>query len=516
MPADRRAPRSGLTLGAVLRMAFVALLLSMQLLLLVASVRLLRQHAVALYTLLELGCSVAIVALVSEHEDAAYRYAWVVCVLLLGVFGLVLYLLWGRGTRRNRLSRRIREVFGRRREALAPPPGVAERLEAGFPDAQRLSGYLAREGFPAYDATGARYFPLGEQMFDALCEDLERAQRFIYLEFFMVFEGQVYERLLDILARKAAQGLDVRLIYDDLGSIVTTSRPFLERLERAGVRVVIFNPVHRYVHQLYLNYRDHRKIASIDGQVCYTGGVNIGDEYANLYPKHGHWKDTAVRLEGAGAYSLTVFFLQMWQACTGEEPDFAACRPSPCAAGEGYVQPYEDGPYNNPNNTAENVYRQLIGGARRSVYITTPYLVLDETLFSDLCMAARSGVDVRIVIPGIPDHWYVQQVSLSFAGPLLQSGVRIYRYTPGFIHAKLCVADGQRATVGTVNLDYRSFYLHYEDGVLFTGGPVPGAVEADILQTLSRCEELRYDAWRRRPALQKAVQPLLRIFAPMM
>lgn len=499
------------------RLAFVALFMLLQIVVIVATLFYFQGAYTAVQTVSVALALVTVVYIINQDGSSAFKIAWILPIVFLPLFGIPMYILFGKKRTPESKRDKVAGMLLRYRQTASAVASRTADMAKASPEAALQSAYLERcAGAPVFRRTQTKYFRLGDELFPALLEELKKAERFIFLEYFIVEPGVMWDSILDILEEKAAEGLDVRLIYDDLGSIVTTSRPFLERLERAGVRVVIFNPVHRYVHQLYLNYRDHRKIASIDGQVCYTGGVNIGDEYANLYPKHGHWKDTAVRLEGAGAYSLTVFFLQMWQACTGEEPDFAACRPSPCAAGEGYVQPYEDGPYNNPNNTAENVYRQLIGGARRSVYITTPYLVLDETLFSDLCMAARSGVDVRIVIPGIPDHWYVQQVSLSFAGPLLQSGVRIYRYTPGFIHAKLCVADGQRATVGTVNLDYRSFYLHYEDGVLFTGGPVPGAVEADILQTLSRCEELRYDAWRRRPALQKAVQPLLRIFAPMM
>lgn len=517
MARDKRGPKTGITVEAVLRCTLVVGLLVLQLLLLFVFVRFLRANAVTVYSLLELGCSIAIVALVSEHEDASYRFAWVVCVLIMGVFGLVLYLMWGRGTRHNKLGVSIRRVFGRRKEVLLQDPQVSGAMRAQYPDCARLSEYLIGQGFPVYTDTRTRYFPLGEQAFDAMLEDMEKAERYIYMEFFMVFEGQIYERVLDVLTRKAAQGLDVRLMYDDMGSLVTTSRAFLERLEQAGVRVVIFNPVQRYVHQMYLNYRDHRKIVTIDGNVCYTGGINIGDEYANLYPKHGHWKDTAVRFEGDAAYSLTVFLLQMWQACTEETFDFSAYKPARCEAPEaGFMQPYEDGPHNNPNNPAENVYRQILCTAKKYVYITTPYLVLDDVLLSELCLAAESGVDVRIVIPGIPDHWYVQQVSLSFSGRLMHSGVRVYRYTPGFVHAKMCVADDVQATVGTVNLDYRSFYLHYEDGVYFVGDPVVMQVKDDIESLFEQCEELHYDAWLRRPWYHKLVQPILRIFAPMM
>lgn len=517
MAKDKRAPKTGITIEAVLRCVLVVGLLALQLLLLLVFVRFLRSYAVTVYSLLELGCSIAIVALVSEHEDASYRFAWVVCVLIMGVFGLVLYLMWGRGTRRNKLGTRIRTVFGGRREVLTQDARVSEALAQRSPDCARLSDYLTRQGFPVYVSTKTAFYPLGEQAFDAMLQDMEAAEHYIYMEFFMVFEGRIYERVLDVLTRKAAQGLDVRLMYDDMGSLVTTSRAFLERLESAGVKVVIFNPVQRYVHQMYLNYRDHRKILSIDGNVCYTGGINIGDEYANLYPKHGHWKDTAVRLEGDAAYSLTVFLLQMWQACTEEKFEFAAFRPRGVQAPEGgFVQPYEDGPHNNPNNPAENVYRQIICGAKKYVYVTTPYLVLDDVLLSELCVAAQSGVDVRIIIPGIPDHWYVQQVSLSFSGPLMASGVRIYRYTPGFIHAKMCVCDDVQATVGTVNFDYRSFYLHYEDGVYFVNDPVVSQVKDDIEALFSQCEELHYDAWLRRPWYNKLIQPVLRIFAPMM
>ena len=510
-------------LAPALRVAFTTILVLLQFVMCWLFVRFLREYAVTVYVALELLCGVIIVALISRNREPSYRYAWVVLVLLLGVFGLVMYLLWGRGTGRNALSQRIVQSCAAR-EGLLLAEGKREEQEAlldtlaqAHPEGQRISRYLYKLGFPAYDQTGVRYFTLGEHAFEAMLEDIAEAKAFIYLQFFIVTEGQIWDRFFALLADKAQQGVQVRMMYDDAGSITMPSA-FRERLHAIGAEVAVFNPVHRHVNQLYLNYRDHRKILAIDGQIAYTGGINLADEYANLYAKHGHWKDTAVRLDGPAAASLTLSFLQTWQALTGQsaEEAFRALPPPAARESDGCVLPYEDGPQNNPENPAETVYREMMNAARRTLYVTTPYLVIDDMLLEALCQAARSGVDVRVVVPSIPDHWYVHLTSQSFYGELLAAGVRVYEYTPGFMHAKMVCVDAEQAVVGTVNMDFRSFNLHYECAVWLCGGTVPGQVHEDILAALALSREVSLDEWRKRRWYVKALQPCLRLFSPLM
>jgi len=515
---QKRAPFSSLDITPVLRIAFAAAMVLLQIVFCWVLVRFLESSAAVVYAGLELAARIITLVLLSSTRDITYRYAWAATVLVLGLFGLLLYLIWGRGSARNALGKRLANM-GDRPLADAARPENAQALaalEREEPNGLRVARYLGGHGFPIYRHTDVRYFPLGELAFDAMVEDFERAERFIYLEFFIVSEGRVWDRVFDTLCRKVEEGLDVRLLYDDLGSIATTSVAFLRKLRQAGIRVQVFNPVHHYIHQLYLNYRDHRKIVAIDGRVAYTGGINLGDEYANLYPKYGHWKDTAVRLSGPGARSFTECFLRMWQAvgCTQEEPLPPPAPPRHDAPG--FVVPFVDDPHNNPQNTAKSVYLEIISGARETLYLTTPYLVIDEFMLAALCQAARSGVDLRVVLPNSPDHWYIHLTGQSVYGELLRAGVRVYEYTPGFIHAKMMAADRRQAVVGSVNLDYRSFHMQYESAVWCCDGHVPETVHLDIESVIAVSREVQLEEWLARPWHIKVAQSLLRIVAPMM
>ncbi len=508
------------TLAAALRMAFVAVMVGSQLLLCFVIIRIVRSHAVAVYALLEFASAALAIVLMSGQKSSAYRYAWVVVVLLLGVFGLLLYWLWGRGSGGNALGRRLQAANATCDLLDAVDPAALEEAQQALrqeaPACATISQYLTRHGFPLYQHTDLRYFPLGEQAFDAMLADMETATIGIDLEFFIVFEGKLWERFFDVMSRKAAQGLRVRMMYDDMGSMPTTTAAFLSRVKDAGIALQIFNRVEHYTRQLYLNYRDHRKIVVIDGRIAYTGGINIGDEYANLYPKLGHWKDTAVRLEGPGARSLATFFTRMWAATTNAPVPYDWPEPLPYAGAQGFVQPYDDGPYSNPENPAEALYIKMLYAAQDTVYITSPYLIIDDLLLEALCQAARSGVDVRLVLPGTPDHWYVQWIAQCFYGDLLRAGVRLYEYTPGFIHAKMMVTDKRHAIVGSINLDYRSFNLQYEVAVWCCGGTVPDQVHTDIQQVIAASAPITLETWQQRKWYRKLLQPILKLFAPLM
>jgi cardiolipin synthase len=324
----------------------------------------------------------------------------------------------------------------------------------------------------------------------------------------------LWDRFEEILIRKAEQGVEIKLLFDDLGSIAAAPKNIIKKLGIYGIQVKLFNPVHKYISRLYMNYRNHQKITVIDGNIGYTGGTNLADEYANLYPKLGHWKDTAVRLEGDAVWSLTVTFIKMWEFESDVTLNYESYRPIIQSYGEqGFYQPFTDGPINNLDNVAETIYRKIINNATEYVYIMTPYLIIDNTMKDALCTAAVSGTDVRIILPKIWDNRYVHMVTQSNYGDLLRAGVKIYEYSPGYIHAKTIISDDDHAVTGTINMDYRSFYLHYENGVWICGAPVLECIKKDMVDTFDICEEILFDDWIRRPLHIKILQAVLRFYA---
>ncbi|HWR61453.1 MAG TPA: phospholipase D-like domain-containing protein, partial [Clostridia bacterium] len=331
-------------------------------------------------------------------------------------------------------------------------------------------------------------------------------------------KGVMWNSILEILKEKAAQGLDVRVIYDDVGCLMTLPYGYEKELGRMGIKCYVFNPFVP-VLSIRLNNRDHRKIAIIDGHTAFTGGINLADEYINAYEKHGHWKDAAIVLHGEAVWSLTVMFLSMWSflSKTNEsyeefKPPVAYCR---SIEAEGYVQPYADSPLDD-ESVGESVYLNLIGEAQEYVYISTPYLILDNEMSAALCLAAKRGVDVRIVTPHIADKWYVHSVSRSNYQVLLDSGVKIYEYTPGFIHSKTFVVDDVFAVVGTINLDYRSLFLHFECGVWMYRTKSVLEVKSDYLQMLQICQSITPDYNRNLSWHKRLGRTILKLFAPLM
>jgi cardiolipin synthase len=459
------------------------------------------------------------VSLINENDNQVYKFSWAMLVAVLSVSGLLMYALWGRNGKSGRLVSGMAAASARLREVTPRGDRAAALLEEHAPLLKRFSVYLDRAGFPLYTGTDAVYFPLGEEKFDALFRDLEHAEKFIFLEYFIVSEGRIWDKMYDILRRKAAAGVEVRFMFDDAGSIATATKRFTSRLSADAIQYLAFHPMYRYMNRLYFNYRNHQKIAVIDGNIGYTGGANIADEYANLYAKHGHWKDAAVRLTGDAVWGLTRIFLTMWEFSGGfVTKDYSAYYPEGLpgdgVAGRGFFQPFADGPANACGNLAETMYTRMIANAGKYVYMTSPYLVLDESLVKTMTTAARSGVDVRIVTPKIFDHWYTEFATQSYYECLLREGVRIFEYTPGFVHSKTIVSDDAHAIVGSINLDYRSFYLHYECGVWMCGTPAVGAVKNDLLRMFEVSEEIAYERWKNRPWRWKLREMILRVFAP--
>ncbi|HEY8422496.1 MAG TPA: cardiolipin synthase [Thermoclostridium sp.] len=499
----------------LIRIIIVALASIAQLVLLALLVIMLRQNYIYLYFALEVTGLIEVLFLANKDQSSAYTIAWIIVILILPVFGIVLYLMWGRAPTHSKKSKRTREIVIKGINHFDKNEEVRENLEQDFPDRKKIVRFLENEGFPIYRNTVCKYYQLGEFKFRDMIHDMKQAKRFIFIEYFIINEGIIWSMIYEVLREKAREGVEVRILYDDLGSIITLPKDFIKQLENDGIKVTAFNPVHKYISRFYLNFRNHQKIVVIDGNIGYTGGANLADEYANLYEKHGHWKDTAVRLEGDAVWSLTVTFLQMWQSENLIEEDYLKYKPVCEIKGDGFYQPFSDSPIHS-KNVAKIMYRQIITSAKKYVYITTPYLVIDDSMVNELCLAALTGTDVRIIVPKVYDKWYVYKVTCSNYKRLLEAGVRIFEYTPGYMHAKIIISDDDNAIVGSINMDYRSFYLHFENGVWICGSSVVQDIKEDILKTMEQCEEITLEEWLKRPLYKKAGELFFRIFAPLL
>lgn len=499
------------------KVVIVGCLIIIQMIFLVLSVLFLADNIAWLYGVL-LALSLTIVIwLVGKEENPSYKLAWVILIMSLPVFGGLFYLVFGNKSMPRKLARRIGAADTAERKMYLVARENREKLSQQLPRLAPVSCFLENTtGAPLWHNTQSEYFSIGEEMWPRMVEELKKAQRFIFMEYFILEEGKMWTPIFEILKHKAAQGLDIRFMYDDIGSIQTLPNHYDEVLRAAGIKCLVFNPFRPHLNST-MNYRDHRKITVIDGNVGFCGGINIADEYINDYEKHGHWKDTGVLLRGDAVWNLTVMFLSLWNfsAPAPTDLEFAQYRPTLSVPGDGYVQPFGDSPLDRIN-VCEDVYMHIINRATRYVYITTPYLILDNEMVTTLQTAARSGVDIRIITPHVPDKWLVHQATQSFYNALLKAGVRIYEYTPGFVHAKMYVSDDCMAVVGTANMDYRSFYLHFECGVCFYNNSVVHEVKEDILRTMDLSSEIPRDYQSRVKLWKRILRAFLRLFSPLM
>ena len=460
----------------------------------------------------------AVFWIVNRSSEPAYKIAWIVPILTFPIFGGLFYLLFG-GSRLSKRTRRKMEGMDRKMVEVLGPDFKAESLIHFGEDAVHQARYLEHMAHcPVYSGTETEYFPLGEACFTRMVEELKKAERYIFLEYFIIEDGVMWDTILDILTEKVKEGVDVRLMYDDIGCMFTLPREYASELEkRTSIQCCVFNPFVPIL-SLRLNNRDHRKILVVDGKVAFTGGINLADEYINQKVRFGHWKDSAILVRGEAAWSMTVMFLTLWDyARDTSTENYDTFRPKWATPpnGTGYVQPYTDNPLDG-EAVGQSVYLNLINRARRYVYLTTPYLIVDDSVNTALCIAAKSGVDVRIMTPHIPDKKIVFEVTRAHYGPLLEAGVKIYEYTPGFVHAKNFAVDDKFGTVGTVNMDYRSLFLHFENGVWLCGDPTVRDIKADFLATLEKCQPVTLEQSRALPWWRKAYRAVLRVFAPLM
>ncbi len=504
--------------------------------------------------------------LVSQFTPSSYRIAWIILVAFVPVLGGILYLFYGLRSKRH-LQRNLaqqRSIMNNAFHVLQKEgPLEVEPLD---PLAQKESHYLQEQtSYPIYSEEQSAYLPSGEAQFAALKAAIANAKDFVFLEYFIISEGSMWEEIFALLCAKAQAGVDCRVIYDDIGSMHFLPSAFIRRLEAAGIQVRTFNPLRIFLSARY-NYRDHRKICVVDGRIALTGGTNIADEYINRKVRFGHWKDTGVLIQGKAVWSFTVMYLTLWAQLTGGSDEIrhfwqrseanlrqyaplnlddvlqqahmqanamlgkrlveqgkAAIRALPTSpvtpvspkhlGGEqGLLIPFDDTPFDGLHQ-AVNLYRSMINHATESIDIITPYLIIDDQMLGALCTAAQSGVRVRIMTPHIPDKPLVHMTTRSYYPPLIEAGCEVYEYEPGFVHAKSLVVDGQSAVIGTINFDYRSLYLHMECAIWFHQSPIIQEITKDFENTLKHC--LRMQA-KPRHMLQYWGQALLRLVAPLL
>jgi len=474
----------------------------------------LQEYASYAYALLELAGAIVAIGVYQRPGSPSYKLVWMCVLLVLPVAGMLLFFLWGGARQAKSLSmKKIPPVPRRESERMASETNLS-RLRRQTIGWGRLGAYLQKRGFSLYRNTNAHYFGDGAAFFDDLIAHIEKAETYVFLEYYILAEGEIWNRIFAALKERAAAGVEIHIIFDDFGNLTRLSDAMLQEIQNAGIEVEVFNPVHRYISRIYFNYRDHRKIAVIDGRFAYTGGINIADEYANVIERFGHWKDSAVRLEGEAVWGFAALFIQMWRMIGRELPNEEDYYRSRYEAAEctGFCQPFADGPLNNPDNPIEETYIQLIGSARKMLYITTPYYAVEESMQKALCMAADGGVDVRLLVPAVPDKKYAYMVAETYWGELISHGVKIYRYTPGFLHAKSVLVDREVALVGSTNMDYRSFQLHYECGVLFYHMPVIEELLEDMDAIMEQSSLYTMEEWKKRSGLRRFISSILRVF----
>lgn len=498
------------------RCVVVAVALIIQAAFILATIYGFNEYSVEFYWVCIAFSILAVLWIIGSSSNPAYKIAWIIPILAFPIFGGIFYLMFGGSHLGKRTKRRLQSIEEEMQQELAGD-FQADSLAPLGQDAVIQARYLETYALcPVYSNTRTDYFSSGERLFEEMLCQLRQAKKYIFLEYFIVQEGKMWNSILEILMEKARAGVEVRMIYDDVGCLFTLPKDYAGQLEAAGIHCVAFN---RFIPILTfrLNNRDHRKVMVIDGKVGFTGGINLADEYINAKVKYGHWKDGGILLQGDAVWSMAVVFLSMWHLQRDEGEDFEWFRPKrqEQSQAQGYAQPYTDSPLDG-EPVGQTVYLNLINRAKKYVYIMTPYLIIDDAMTNALVTAAKGGVDVRIMTPHIPDKKIIFEVTRAHYEPLLEGGVRIYEYTPGFCHSKAFAVDDLYGVAGTVNMDYRSLFLHFEDGVLLYGQPSVMDIRDDFLHTQEVCRRATLADCRALPWWRRLLRDLLRIFAPLM
>lgn len=458
--------------------------------------------------------AIPVLNIINNESNPVIKLTWIVLIMALPVFGLLLYAFINMEFGHRFMMRKYSEINAKIENYAHPENAVLPKNIVGNDEFKNLVYYLKSEGFSAYKNTAIKYFPLGEDKLTEMLVRLEAAKKFIFIEYFIIEEGYMWGRILDILERKVKEGVEVRVMYDGTCAINKLPYNYPKKLKHIGIKCKMFAPIRPFISTHY-NNRDHRKIMVIDGKFAFTGGINLADEYISQKTVNGHWKDTAVMLEGDAVRSFTLMFLQMWNIVDNEDDYDKYINEISPVSSKGYVIPYGDSPFDHAL-VGEMVYLDMINTAKKYIHITTPYLIPDNEMITALSFAARRGVDVVLLMPHIPDNKVIFALGHTYYKQLINNGVKIYEYTPGFIHAKMFVSDDKKAIVGSINLDYRSLYHHFECAAYMYDSPAVAEVENDIMKTLEKSTLITPNDLKNDSFIRKTIGKLLRLFAPLL
>lgn len=498
------------------RLAITIVLVFIQVLILILGILKLNESFVYFYAFFQVFSIIIVVYIVSRKDNPSFKLAWIILVAFLPLFGGLFYIILGGNKVARHIKKYMDKIDDEYRGSFVQDQKVLEELDNETSTIIAQVNYLYKNyGYPVYKNTTTEYLSPGEDFFEVLIRELKKAKKYIFLEYFIIEEGKMWSSVLDVLKEKVKEGVEVRVIYDDFGCIAKLPNHYEEVLESYNIKVRIFNKVVPIISAV-VNNRDHRKIVVIDGHTAFTGGINLADEYINEIEKFGHWKDSAIMLHGEAVWTFTLMFLKMWGESANNiniykpyihyEGDFMT---------DGYVMPYGGNPLTS-ESIGENVYLNIINKAKKYVYITTPYLIIGNELITSLILAAKSGVDVRIITPHKEDKWYVHIVTRAYYAQLIEAGVKIYEYTPGFIHSKNFVADDKIATVGTINLDYRSLYLHFECGTLLYKTKTIDNIKKDFIATMEKSKFITLEDTKKVKWSNKIIRSIIRVFSPLL
>ena len=498
---------------------FVFLIL-IQLIVIVAGIGFLGTKVLVANNIVGVLSIIVLIYLINVRQNTSFKLMWIILIVATPIIG-VPFFVYNRlqpGTRN--IARRIDERISEQRPWLLPEKDTVDRLVVDSGSEYGLFKYMYEEAhYPVYDGCGLEYYPFGQDKFEALLRELRKAKNFIFMEYFIIEKGVMWGEVLKILREKVKEGVEVRVLYDGTNTMMNLPKNYPRVLRSWGIDCRVFSPM-KPVITTHQNFRDHRKIIVIDGHTAFTGGVNLADEYINVRERFGVWKDTAIMVKGRAANSFTLMFLQMWNIKDKWADDygkymFKGMDKDENAVYGGYVVPYGDNPLDD-EEVGKKVYMDILNRASRYVHIMTPYLILDEEMTNSLIFAAQRGIDVKIIMPHIPDKRYAYALARTHYEELIRGGVKVYEYLPGFVHAKNFVSDDEKAVVGTINLDFRSLFLHFECAAYIWHNPVVEEVEADFEETLKECQRMTLKHCKETPFITKICGRALRLIAPLM
>lgn len=497
------------------RIIISAILIIIQLVALYAFAVNLSAFSTVLYKIISAISVITVIYILNKRGNPSYKIMWILFILIFPIFGISVYLLWGTGTVFPFKKKHLMRCESHYVPLLENDKEIFNKLAYHDFLHSRQAAYLSHEsGYPLYTNTEIEYLSPGEKFLPRFLEELEKAEKYIFLEFFIIAEGTMWEQIYEILAKKAAEGVEIKVLFDDFGSIKRQHKNFITRLQKQKIDVAIFNKINPSPN-LFVNNRNHKKIVVIDGKIAVTGGLNLADEYINEFERFGYWMDCAAIIKGDAVKSFLAMFCSTWEFTTNRQIDLTSHLSDCKIKNNNFAIPYCDDPLND-RNPAEGIYMQILNSAQKYVYITTPYLIIDSAMITTLRRAVESGIEVKIITPHIPDKWYVHHVTQYNYLELLEAGVKIYEYMPGFIHSKLFVSDDTIATIGTVNMDYRSFMLHFECGIWISAPQTAQEIKNHFNELLLQSKEIVLEDWKKRKVSKRLKQAILHIFAPFM